>query len=231
MHGAPRHQLELDGLVSEHLGLAAWNADGSGPEPQIDPRSFETPLGRITHHVYAATPDYGGIDPSSAGGLKATSLTGFEALQEALTNLGAAIGQITISWGLMTEAPGEFTHDANHFETRKVLIHGPIVVRFATRPALLLPAEWATNTIDWNVDVFTDSVHRSVTQPAAPVLAANATGAARAVGEAMLDDVAGRSVTLDVEGIVIHEDATFAGNGRVDGMLIDMPFAKLSVEA
>ena len=230
MAASPHHQLNLVGLVSEHMGLAAWNADGTGLEPERELRSFDTPIGTITHHTYAASPDYGGIDPQSTGGLKVVEVaSGFTVLTAALEGLGADLSQVTVSIGPWHEAPSEFHHSADHLETRTLVSAEPTVIRFDGRAAVELPTRRMLNRIDWNVTDFFDSVHYSEIEPVTPHIVSGAAGDGKAVGEAMLEDIAGRQLIFSVDDVAFRLDATFSGQGRHDGILVDLTAARMWV--
>lgn len=227
----PDHVITLIGLADDSMGVVAWNADGTGPEKVLPTRSFETPLGSITHHMYTASPDYDGIVPGSPGGLRGAAIdVGFLELRAALTAVDARIDDLTVSLPLATEAPGEFHHDEQHLETRTMISDRPTTVRLGDEALVRLPiARWHA-TIDWGVDRFEDSVHVTRSHPVRPADASMASSpAAKRVAAGLLSDIGSGSLTLTAQGIVIHFDRTFTGNGRRDGICADITDGRLEM--
>ncbi len=84
-------QIQFEGLYSEGEGAAAWDADGSGPEPYGN--------GHGTIYYYLASRDY--VDPgSSSGAHMLNNMTGFPLLEQALTNNGFTAEQISLKISL-----------------------------------------------------------------------------------------------------------------------------------
>ncbi len=80
-------QLQFEGLYAEGEGGAAWDADGSGPEP------FGNGHGDV--YYYIASRDY--VDASSTAGAHLVDiLSGFPLLQQALTDNGFTPDQLSM---------------------------------------------------------------------------------------------------------------------------------------
>ena len=72
-------QINFEGLISQQEGSAAWNADGSGPEPAGS--------GHEGFLYFSASRDY--VDPTCSYGAHTTGFTeGFPMLQAALIENG-----------------------------------------------------------------------------------------------------------------------------------------------
>ena len=66
--------IEFSGSLGEGLGIAMWQADGTGPEPAAVGHSYTTPIDVITAHYYIASRDY--VDPTARGAVAAGALAG-----------------------------------------------------------------------------------------------------------------------------------------------------------
>ncbi len=114
-------QIYIQGLAANHEGIACWDADGSGPEPEayghIHPYGYGSAL------YYAASRDY--VDPDTIAALChfQDNITGFPLFVQALTDNGFTAGQVKIKTGLFTlkdDIEGEdwFTHNDAHYVNR-----------------------------------------------------------------------------------------------------------------
>ncbi len=84
-------QLQFEGLYSAGEGGAAWNADGSGPEPYGN--------GHDDVFYYVASRDY--LTPSSSSGAHMLdNIVGFAMLEQALLDNGFTAGQLTMKIAL-----------------------------------------------------------------------------------------------------------------------------------
>ena len=89
-------ELPFTGLAADHEGIAGWNADGSGPEPEATGHSFTYNGTLYQYSYYWASRDYDGIDPDpNAGSVHFTGIgTGFPNLDIQLQYRGYTIDQI-----------------------------------------------------------------------------------------------------------------------------------------
>ncbi|KAF0194689.1 MAG: lipoprotein [Bacteroidetes bacterium] len=95
--GKPR--LPLSGLLDEHFGFAAWNTDGSGPEP----RKTGHELPDCVAFYYLSSRDYDQIDPAPDAGLAgivSEGTDGYFNLMLQLAYRGFSAGQLALSMGL-----------------------------------------------------------------------------------------------------------------------------------
>ncbi|MBW6490478.1 MAG: T9SS type A sorting domain-containing protein [Lentimicrobium sp.] len=84
-------QLQLEGLYSEGEGGAAWDANGSGPEPYGN--------GHGSVYYYTASRDY--VDPTySSGAHLLDNMNGFPLFQQALLDNGFTVEQVTLKISL-----------------------------------------------------------------------------------------------------------------------------------
>jgi hypothetical protein len=96
-------QIPFQGLVANHEGGAAWDADGTGPEPAG--YGHIHPFGIGSSCYYAASLDYDDIDPDPDAALAhcLTGINGFPLFEQALVNYGFSPGQVKIKFGLASE--------------------------------------------------------------------------------------------------------------------------------
>jgi hypothetical protein len=84
-----RASLTLSGLAADRMGIALWQADGSGEEQKMAGHSLTTPRGEERARYYLSSLDYKDIDGFSTGGLKASEpVVGFMRLTAALQKKG-----------------------------------------------------------------------------------------------------------------------------------------------
>lgn len=84
-------QIQFQGLNTANEGAAAWNADGTGPEPLGD--------GHGSFLYYVATTDY--VNAASVSGAKVLSVgSDFPLFAQALTDNGFSPGQVSLKMGL-----------------------------------------------------------------------------------------------------------------------------------
>jgi hypothetical protein len=90
--------LQIEGLRSNHQGLARWNADGTGPELAATGHIM---INGLPATYYFSTVDYGGIDPQASSGFSFTgTATGFSNFINALSTNGFSFSDVTVKFGL-----------------------------------------------------------------------------------------------------------------------------------
>ncbi|MEZ5196730.1 MAG: T9SS type A sorting domain-containing protein [Bacteroidales bacterium] len=92
-------EIPMQGLISENMGTAAWNADGTGPEP------YGNGHGNVVY--YSASVDYDGINPDPNACL-AKFLDGSQGFKNTLLQLqyrGFEISDLKVKMGLCSLGP------------------------------------------------------------------------------------------------------------------------------
>jgi hypothetical protein len=220
--------IEFSGRVQDGLGIAMWQADGSGPEPAAVGHTFSTPLYPITAHYYIASRDY--VDPKAPGGLLATALGGdWPRLRAALAAHAKRLSDLVIRLPLTTPGGDREGIDwsyQDHIETRHLYPKAPLLLLLGHVPLIEFAPRRLILTEDYNgAETFAD-VKISLSSDPAPERRAAAT--AHQVASALLADLRDRSVKFIVDAIRLVPQ-TFAGDGRTHGRFADIPAARLQV--
>ncbi|BAU49463.1 hypothetical protein SVA_2915 [Sulfurifustis variabilis] len=220
--------LHFAGLAADRLGIAMWQADGTGPEPEAVGHMFVTPLRPVTSHYYIASRDH--VDPSSRGTARLAEPVESPGLARALRDTGAVPGDVSVTLSLLT--PGADREGIEWFyrdgvETRHLAPRDGIALRFRDAPMLALPVPRLVLTEDYRgAASFADVRLSIVSDPFTARLAPRAEGVARRLGEALLDDVGGRALRIVVDAIRFLAD-TFEGEGRLQGRFAEIPSARI----
>jgi hypothetical protein len=223
----------LRGMLADRLGIALWQADGSGPEPAAVGHRFVTPIEEITAHYYVASRDY--IDPAARAGATATALRGaWPRTRMALGTAGLAAANLHVRLPLTTagtDREGEDWFYRNDVETRylrpqaplPLLLNDEAVLEFAP-PRLMLTEDYrgARRFADVRIALVSEPT------PARAAAGAATSVVAGTLARALLHDLAGRSVRLVVDAIHLTPE-TFAGRGRTSGRFAEFPAARLDV--
>ncbi|HEY8553212.1 MAG TPA: hypothetical protein VIL43_01580 [Burkholderiales bacterium] len=222
-------QIEFRGRYGDGLGIALWQADGSGPEPAAVGHRFVTPIETITAHYYIASRDH--VDPAARGGLAGVALRGeWSDTRAALAAGGGAPADLVLRVPLTTpgaDREGEDWHYRDGVETRYLRPHAPltllcggaVVLEFA--PARLVLTEdyrGARSFADVRIALVFDATEAYA--PSAPAM--------RALTDALLADLAGRPVRFVVDAVRLTPH-TFAGAGRTSGRYAEIPAARLEL--
>lgn len=232
MTGGPaRAALRFAGLARDRLGIALWQADGSGPEPAAVGHRLTTPIGPITAHYYVASRDYGGIDPAARGAAACTGADGgWPRLAAALAAHGCGLGDLVVRLPLTTAGASREGEDWTYrddVETRHLRPQGPLTLELAGAPMLAFPAERLTLTEDYRGARSFADVRLSLVSPAlAPRPARSGAAGVDDTARAFLADLAGARVRFVVAAIRLLPE-TFAGAGRLAGRFAEIPAAAL----
>lgn len=116
-----RAQIPVQGLVSDNEGVASWDADGSGPEPQA--YGHQLPFTWGSSFYYTASLDYIGYNQNAAMAHFLDNISGFPLFVQALSDNGYTAAQVKIKYGLtkqLDDIEGEdwFTIDSIHYFNR-----------------------------------------------------------------------------------------------------------------
>lgn len=226
-----RASIDFAGLAADGLGLALWQADGTGPEPTAAGHSFETPIGRINSHYYIASRDYAGIDPRARGGLAARApLQGFTHLADALRTTGVRLADLVIRLPLTT--PGEDREGIDwqyrdDVETRYLRTAEPIPIEIRSMPVLHMAVNRLVLTENYRgAHQFADVRLSLASDPLRVLPVAGASGVVATVANALLRDIGDRKLRFIAERVLLMPDG-FAGSGRTHGYFAEIPAARL----
>lgn len=218
-------------MAGDALGIALWQADGSGPEPAAVGHRFVTPIETITAHYYVASRDY--VDHAARGGLVATELHGTWPRLRALLGSGTkALGTLIIRLPLTiagADREGEDWWYRDDVETRYLRPQAPLPLLWNDEPVLQVAPPRLVLTEDYRgARSFADVRIALVSEPA-PVMTVggrSASAAAAAAADALVADIGTRSVRFAVDVIRLTPE-TFGGSGRTSGRYADIPAARL----
>lgn len=222
----------FQGLVDDGLGVALWQADGSGPEPRAIGHSFTTPIETITAHYYIASRDY--VDVTARGGLAATDFFGeWPRVRAAFMDVGSALENLTIRLPLTTagaDREGEDWFYRDGVETRHLrsqmplplLLDDQVLLEFAP-PRLVLTEDYrgARRFADVRIALMSDPTPTTVA-------AKSLTAEMRVLIDAFVADLDGRPVQFIVDAIQLTS-RTFDGQGRMSGRYAEIPAARIEV--
>jgi hypothetical protein len=218
--------LRFAGLAADHLGIAMWQADGSGPEPKAVGHTFITPLRPVTSHYYIASRDH--IDPAARGTATLVEPIGSPGLVRALRDAEARPGDLCVRLSLLmpgADREGIEWSYRDGIETRHLAPSDGIELRFRGAPMLQLPVPRLVLTEDYRGATSFADVRLSIaSDPFTPQLAPDADEAPRRLGTALLDEVGGRALRIVVDAIRLLPE-TFEGFGRFQGRFAELPSA------
>ena len=227
-----RQIISFTGLGRRHLGIALWQADGSGLEPEAVGHTFQTPIGPITAHYYSASRDYDRIDPDSIGALVATApVVNFDNFLAALSAAEFTLSDVVIKFGLATPTGDSEGRDwiyQDDVETRHIRLNGPFILALGDEPMVEFIVERMTLTENYQgARSFKDVRISLTTDPITAKYAARTSGvAAQKVAEGFLADVAGAKLRLTIDEIRLTTE-TFDGYGRFRTRFADLIGARL----
>lgn len=227
MHG-PGEAIVFEGLVADGLGIALWQADGSGPEPAATGHRFVTPIATITAHYYIASREY--IDPAAHGGLVATRLDGgWPRLRAALARAQAAAADLVLRLPLTTagaDREGEDWFFRDGVETRYLRPQAPLPLLCRGRAVLEFAPPRLVLTEDYRGARSFEDVRITLASEPTQARAGATAGEEAALARAFLDDLGTRAVRFVVDAIRLTPQ-TFAGWGRGSGRYAEIPSARI----
>jgi hypothetical protein len=224
--------ISFEGLSDEHMGIATWNADGSGKEPARVNPPLTTPLGEIRHHYYGSSPDYDGIDPESPGGLRAKEFVcGFAHFMAALRREGYELSDLVanVPFYTPTEDTTGWSYEKD-IEKRYLQCHNPMVFELRGEPIFQLPAGRSVSMADWGVAKFSEVRFWGYTEPSRPEdISQSSSVAVQRIASAFFRDVGSQRLRFVQDTFVLRHDLTFSGNGRIDGMIVEITSSRIEV--
>ena len=222
--GLPK--LPFIGLAVDHEGIAGWDADGSGPEPEAYGHTFQ--YGGFTWWMayYTASRGYDNIDPEPSGatGHFVEGATGFPNLETQMAYRGYTMDQLKVKtaygtlgndiegvdWGLDGSLHWYTFHSFN------------VTFEIAGEPILAYVIDTLScyDDLDDNDGWWSISTYSEVSD-----ISDNASDSASHVAASFLKDMGGQHLITYIEGHYVNED--FDENGR-DGAFHEIPNAYLS---
>jgi hypothetical protein len=220
---APRAEAQEDtelwllpfmGWSTEHEGVAAWNADGTGPEPAATGHTVPIPgFGSVPY--YAASRDYDDIDPdpNAAFAHLTEGPTGFPLFQEALTDNGYTFVDVQMKFGLSSleeDILGEDWFMIGDTSTPHNLYYGATFYMVIDNEPIL----WGTVSFNDCYYVWDSGNWNITTSFLKPDSAWNiyTSQAFKAIGRAFLEDLGCEEIRFYAE---MFSNGIFAGNGRI----------------
>jgi len=195
-------ELPFTGLATDHEGLACWNADGTGPEPEATGHTFWYGGTEWWITYYFASRDYDGIDtdPNAGLGHFMGVPTGFPNLEVQLDYRGFTLDQLTAKSDIATlgnDIEGEdWGLDGN--------IHwyhtygNTITIEIADEPILECVID--TNYGFWDMNNPYDNWWSYTNYATMSDISANASSDAQHVAASFLKDLGGHSIKFYSEG-------------------------------
>ncbi|MBN2174731.1 MAG: T9SS type A sorting domain-containing protein [Bacteroidales bacterium] len=209
--------LPFHGLYNEHQGIAGWDADGSGPEPEAYGHTFEYGGTNYWMAYYTASPDYDGIDPDPNAALCQVTGegTGFPNLAIQMAYRGFTLDQFKVKSGLsilgndeedVDWGLNENTHWYRHYGT-------PVTFEIAGEPILEYMID--TNYTEMNLDDPNLMWLSNASFSPVKDISGSASTGAQYVALSLFKDIGDRFIGTHLEG---HGMGNFTGNGR-DGAI------------
>ena len=225
--------IAFNGLGAQHFGIALWQADGRGPEPQAVGHTFHTPIGPITAHFYSASRDHDRIDPESHGGLVATeTIAQFAYFSEALEANKFTLNDVVIKIALTTptgDVEGKDWFYEDDVEIRHLRLNGPLMLELRREALIEFVVDRMTLTENYQSARSFKDVRILLTTD--PIIAKNSSHASsigtQKVAQAFLTDVANAKLQLTVDEIRLTGE-TFDGRGRFRTRFADLLGARLA---
>ncbi len=195
-------QIQIQGLITDNEGAAAWDADGTGPEPYGN--------GHSTFTYYIASRDY--VNPAAAAGAHVTSIgTDFPLFAQALTDNGFTPGQVIVKLGLASLGNDLEGEDWFTFGNEHHLNFYPINSLMTLNGEPMISG--ITNYMMFNYGASTGWIWQMESNFFVPTDASgNSSAAVKAVAAAFLLDVAGQELRFNFQSL--GSTVPFTGNGR-----------------
>jgi len=222
-------ELPFTGPEADHEGVAAWDADGTGPEPEAYGHTFTYNGINWWMAYYTASRDYDDIDPDPEAALChfTGSGSGFPNLNAQLEYRGYTIDQLKVKSGLSTLGNNiegidwgliGSTHWYHHYGNA-------VTLEIAGEPIL----EYVIDTNYGTRDVGTINYNWSSKSSPSTLtdISANATLNAKHVAASFLKDLSGHSMKTYMEGQGVSGNITT--NGR-DGVFHEITWGELKPE-
>jgi len=221
-------ELPFTGLDADHEGIAGWNADGSGPEPEAYGHTYNYGGNTFSWPYYLASYDYDSIDPDPNAALCHLTDTaiGLPNLEVQLDYLGYTMDQLKAKSNIATMG-----NDIQGIDWDVVgSIHWyhtygcTVTIEIAGEPIIKYVID--TNFCSEDLANLNESWTSYSTYSIPVDISANASGDAQQVAASLLKDFRGRSIKTCLEGPHDVEPMNQA-NGRVQGFFYEVESCKL----
>lgn len=219
-----QQQILFQGLVSQGMGGAGWNADGTGPEPAATGHQVPFPgFGNI--YYYIASRDYISGNHDHAAFAFLPGITGFPNFTQALITHGFTPGQVKARFGLVTLGADEegldwFVMGNVHHSSYKH--SGYSILELNSEPMLAIKANYSV----WTVQAGTTTWIIDFGYTPVMDISGSSSPGVQVVAQAFLADLDGKSIRLQCESN--YGGMTITGNGR-NGALYNIINGTLTV--
>ncbi len=208
--------LPFMGSLSDHEGVASWDADGSGPEPYGVGHQIPVP-GFLNMPYYNASRDYDDIDPdpNAAAAHLTGAIQGFPLFVQALADHGYVKEQVQYKVGL-----GDLGNDVEGIDWFVIYENFPYSFYYEQSFWLVLDGETIIQGLITFDQVFHPGTWRFETSYFVPdsAWAEDAGPGIKEVGMAFLEDVGDEEIRIIAN---LTNMVEFEGNGR-DGLFYDV---------
>ncbi len=97
-------------------------------------------------------------------------------------------------------------------------------------PLFQVPADRSVSMVDWGVVKFSDVRFWGYTEPSRPEdISGSSSGAIQRIAEAFFRDVGSQRLSFVMDAFVLRHDLAFSGNGKVEGMIVEVTSSRLEV--
>ena len=209
-------ELPFSGLAADNEGIAIWNADGTGPEPEAYGHTFSWGGNTFNSSYYLSSRDYDGIDPDPNAALChfTENGTGFPNLEIQLDYRGFTIDQLKVKSSMATHG--------NDIEGEDWGVDGSIywynyygntgTIEIAGEPILEYVIDTNFSFLDLSSN---DNWESNMSNCKVVDISANASSDAQQVAASFLKDLGGHSLGSYMEGYYVGD--MISTNGR-DGV-------------
>ncbi len=194
--------LPFQGLYADNEGSAAWDADGTGPEPYGN--------GHNTMAYYCASVDYDGIvsDPDACLGHFLDGYTGFFNTKLQLQHRGFEIGDLKAKLGLASLGPDVYGEDWGYENGHEWLneYNNAFTIELSGEPILVVMQDTNKMTFMntfWECSISIGKVYD---------ISENASPAAQYVAQSFLKDMGTHVFKNEISSLSYA--GSFSGNGR-----------------
>ena len=216
-------ELPIAGSVGDHQGLALWDADGTGPEPEAYGHTFYYGGNTWWTPYYTASLDYDGIDPdpNAAIGQKTGVATAFPNLELQMAYRGFSPDQLKIKSSIATlgnDIEGvDWWLDGNIHYSRS--FGNKVIFEIAGEPILEYSIDSNFSSMDLD-NLNGELLSYSNFSPVKDI-SADASEDAQFVAKSLLKDMGGQFIQSVLEGTFV--DYFNDGNGR-DGVFYQVDY-------